>query len=116
MLSYFSFTVSFQDMERAITRDLAKHILQFSAPILKAVNFAAELDWYTGLKFTGNSSLLLSEVLCFLGVQYKFLIWVLFYSSLSLAFVARQNNYVRPILTTESMLDIRNGRLELSRI
>ncbi|CAA3014557.1 DNA mismatch repair MSH5 [Olea europaea subsp. europaea] len=70
----------------------------------------AELDWYTRLKFTGNSSLHLSEVLCFLGVQYKFLIWVLFYSSLSLAFVARQNNYVRPILTTESMLDIRNGR------
>ncbi|KAL2472956.1 DNA mismatch repair protein MSH5 [Forsythia ovata] len=63
------------DMERAITRDLAMHILQFSVPILKAVNFAAELD-----------------------------------CSLSLALVARQNNYVRPILTAESMLDIRNGR------
>ncbi|KAL2523708.1 DNA mismatch repair protein MSH5 [Abeliophyllum distichum] len=63
------------DMERAITRDLAMRILQFSVPILKAVNFAAELD-----------------------------------CSLSLALVARQNNYVRPILTAESMLDIRNGR------
>ncbi|KAK4439782.1 DNA mismatch repair protein MSH5 [Sesamum alatum] len=30
--------------------------------------------------------------------------------SLSLALVARQNNYVRPILTSESVLDIRNGR------
>ncbi|XP_010244492.1 PREDICTED: DNA mismatch repair protein MSH5 isoform X3 [Nelumbo nucifera] len=29
---------------------------------------------------------------------------------LSLALVARQNNYVRPILTTENLLDIQNGR------
>lgn len=33
-------------------------------------------------------------------------------SSLSLALVARQNNYVRPVLTLENILDIRNGRLE----
>ncbi|KAG8386113.1 hypothetical protein BUALT_Bualt03G0115200 [Buddleja alternifolia] len=63
------------DMERAITRDLVTHILQFSVPLLKAITFAAELD-------------------CIL----------------SLALVARQNNYTRPILTSESMLDIRNGR------
>ncbi|KAK2990032.1 hypothetical protein RJ640_004710 [Escallonia rubra] len=63
------------DMERAITRDLVSHILLFSEHLLKAVNFAAELD-------------------CFL----------------SLALVARQNNYVRPILTADSVLDIRNGR------
>ncbi|KAL3636963.1 MutS protein msh5 [Castilleja foliolosa] len=63
------------DMERAIRKDLVMHILEFSAPLLKAVSFAAELD-------------------CFL----------------SLALVARQNNYTRPILTSESMLDIRNGR------
>ncbi|XP_063944989.1 DNA mismatch repair protein MSH5 isoform X3 [Daucus carota subsp. sativus] len=29
---------------------------------------------------------------------------------LALALVARQNNYVRPILTSESLLDVRNGR------
>ncbi|KAL3851198.1 hypothetical protein ACJIZ3_013080 [Penstemon smallii] len=63
------------DMERAITRDLVTHILEFHVPILKAVTFAAELD-----------------------------------CSLSLALVARQNNYVRPILTSEDVLDIRNGR------
>ncbi|KAL8469958.1 hypothetical protein ACS0TY_032719 [Phlomoides rotata] len=63
------------DMERAITRDLVTHILEFSLSLLKAVNFAAELD-----------------------------------CSLSLALVARQNNYVRPILTSESILEIRNGR------
>lgn len=63
------------DMERAITGDLVSHILLFSTHLLKAVNFAAELDCY-----------------------------------LSLAMVARQNNYVRPILTTESLLDIQNGR------
>ncbi|KAH6778517.1 MUTS-like protein 5 [Perilla frutescens var. frutescens] len=63
------------DMERAITRDLVTHILEFYVPLLKAVTFAAELD-----------------------------------CSLSLALVARQNNYVRPILTSESVLDIRNGR------
>ncbi|KAM3696380.1 hypothetical protein ACJW31_06G034100 [Castanea mollissima] len=63
------------DMERVITRDLVTHILLFSAHLLKAVNFAAELD-------------------CFL----------------SLAFVAHQNNYVRPTLTTECLLDIQNGR------
>lgn len=34
-------------------------------------------------------------------------------STLSLALIARQNNYVRPILTSESVLDIRNGRFEL---
>lgn len=32
-------------MERAITRDLVSHILLFSTHLLKAVNFAAELDW-----------------------------------------------------------------------
>ncbi|KAL0362842.1 UNVERIFIED_CONTAM: DNA mismatch repair protein MSH5 [Sesamum calycinum] len=64
------------DMERAITRDLVTHVLQFSDPLLKAVTFTAELD-----------------------------------CSLSLALVARQNNYVRPILTSESVLDIRNGRI-----
>ncbi|OVA07809.1 DNA mismatch repair protein MutS [Macleaya cordata] len=63
------------DMERAIVRDLVSHILLFSSHLIKAVNFAAELD-------------------CFL----------------SLALVARQNNYVRPILTEETLLDIRNGR------
>ncbi|KAK9269036.1 hypothetical protein L1049_000804 [Liquidambar formosana] len=63
------------DMERAIIRDLVSHILLFSTHLLKAVNFAAELD-------------------CFL----------------SLAMVARQNNYVRPILTPETLLDIQNGR------
>ncbi|KAE9456617.1 hypothetical protein C3L33_11571, partial [Rhododendron williamsianum] len=64
------------DMERAITRDLVSHIIPFSVHLLKAVNFAAELD-------------------CFL----------------SLALVARQNNYVKPTLTLEELLDIRNGRL-----
>ncbi|GJZ17601.1 DNA mismatch repair protein MSH5 isoform X4, partial [Tanacetum coccineum] len=63
------------DMERAITRDLVSHILEFSIHLHNGVNFAAELD-------------------CFL----------------SLALVARQNNYVRPMLTPENVLDIRNGR------
>ncbi|KAI3804732.1 hypothetical protein L1987_26500 [Smallanthus sonchifolius] len=63
------------DMERAITRDLVSHILEFSMHLLKGINYAAELD-------------------CFL----------------SLALVARQNNYVRPTLTAEAVLDIRNGR------
>lgn len=35
----------FEDMERAITRDLVSHILQFSVHVHKAVSFAAELDW-----------------------------------------------------------------------
>ncbi|XP_075522973.1 DNA mismatch repair protein MSH5 isoform X2 [Primulina tabacum] len=63
------------DMERALTRDLVSRILQFSVPILEAVNFAAELDCLS-----------------------------------SLALVARQNNYARPILTSENMLDILKGR------
>ncbi|CAK9321791.1 unnamed protein product [Citrullus colocynthis] len=63
------------DMERAIIRDLVSHVLVFSMHLLKAVDFAAELD-------------------CFL----------------SLALVARQNSYVRPDLTADSMLDIKNGR------
>ncbi|XP_030929855.1 DNA mismatch repair protein MSH5 isoform X2 [Quercus lobata] len=63
------------DMERVITRDLVTHVLLFSTHLLKAVNFAAELD-----------------------------------SFLSLALVAHQNNYVRPTLTTENLLDIQNGR------
>ncbi|XP_020274527.1 DNA mismatch repair protein MSH5 isoform X2 [Asparagus officinalis] len=63
------------DMERAIIRDLVTRILQFTPQLIKAVNFAAELD-------------------CFL----------------SLALVARQNNYVRPILTDDSLIDIQNGR------
>jgi len=32
-------------MERAITRDLVSHVLLFSDHLLKAINFAAELDW-----------------------------------------------------------------------
>ncbi|CAI0437253.1 unnamed protein product [Linum tenue] len=63
------------DMERAITRDVVSHILQFSVQMLKAIDFVAELD-------------------CLL----------------SLALVARQNNYVRPILTEETLIDIQNGR------
>lgn len=35
-----------KDMERAITRDLVSHVLLFSDHLLKAINFAAELDWY----------------------------------------------------------------------
>ncbi|KAG6577482.1 DNA mismatch repair protein MSH5, partial [Cucurbita argyrosperma subsp. sororia] len=34
------------DMERAIIRDLVSHILVFSLHLLKAVDFAAELDWH----------------------------------------------------------------------
>ncbi|XP_065862409.1 DNA mismatch repair protein MSH5 isoform X9 [Euphorbia lathyris] len=63
------------DMERAIIRDLVSHILLFSAFMLTAVKFVAELD-------------------CLL----------------SLALVAHQNNYVRPILTEETLLNIQNGR------
>ncbi|CAH9108394.1 unnamed protein product [Cuscuta epithymum] len=63
------------DMERAITRDIVSHVLQFVVPIHNAVNFAAELD-------------------CLL----------------SLALVARQNNYKRPTLTAQNFLDIHNGR------
>ncbi|XP_074291392.1 DNA mismatch repair protein MSH5-like isoform X2 [Silene latifolia] len=63
------------DMERVIIRDLISHVLLFLAHLLKAVNFAAELDCY-----------------------------------LSLALVSQQNNYVRPVLTTESILHIQNGR------
>ncbi|XP_056697759.1 DNA mismatch repair protein MSH5 isoform X2 [Spinacia oleracea] len=63
------------DMERVITRDLISHVLLFSTHLLKAMNFAAELD-------------------CLL----------------SLALVAQQNNYVRPNLTTDAILDIQNGR------
>ncbi|XP_011012094.1 PREDICTED: DNA mismatch repair protein MSH5 isoform X3 [Populus euphratica] len=63
------------DMERAITRDLVSHVHLFSDHLLKAINFAAELD-------------------CIL----------------SLAIVAHQNNYARPILTEETLLDIQNGR------
>ncbi|XP_021758950.1 DNA mismatch repair protein MSH5 isoform X2 [Chenopodium quinoa] len=63
------------DMERVITRDLISHVLLFSTHLLKAMNFAAELD-------------------CFL----------------SLALVARQNNYVRPNLTTDAILNVQNGR------
>uniref|UniRef100_A0A7C9AMX9 DNA mismatch repair protein MSH5 n=2 Tax=Opuntia streptacantha TaxID=393608 RepID=A0A7C9AMX9_OPUST len=62
-------------MERAIARDLIVHVLLFSTHLLKAVNFAAELD-------------------CLL----------------SLALVACQNKYVRPVLTTDTILDIQNGR------
>lgn len=36
--------------------------------------------------------------------------WYCFISILSLAIVARQNNYVRPILTEDSILEIHNGR------
>ncbi|XP_020691717.1 DNA mismatch repair protein MSH5 isoform X3 [Dendrobium catenatum] len=69
------------DMERAIIRDLESRILQFAPQLVKAVNFAAELD-------------------CFL----------------SLALIARQNNYVRPILTEDSLLDIQNGRHVLQEL
>ncbi|XP_020092403.1 DNA mismatch repair protein MSH5 isoform X8 [Ananas comosus] len=69
------------DMERAIIRDLVSRVLHFAPQLVKAVNFAAELD-------------------CFL----------------SLALVARQNNYVRPILTEDTLLDIENGRHALQEM
>ncbi|XP_039140049.1 DNA mismatch repair protein MSH5 isoform X1 [Dioscorea cayenensis subsp. rotundata] len=63
------------DMERAIVRDLVSRVLQFAPQLIRAVDFAAELD-------------------CLL----------------SLSLVALQNNYVRPILTEDSLIDIQNGR------
>lgn len=42
-LSFFSNFL--EDIERAIIRDLVSHIQVFSAHLLMAVNFAAELDW-----------------------------------------------------------------------
>jgi hypothetical protein len=38
--------VALTDMERAILRDLVCRVLQFLPQLTKAVNFAAELDWY----------------------------------------------------------------------
>jgi DNA mismatch repair protein MSH5 len=38
--------VALTDMERAIIRDLVCRVLQFLPQLTKAVNFAAELDWY----------------------------------------------------------------------
>ncbi|OAY66086.1 DNA mismatch repair protein MSH5 [Ananas comosus] len=35
------------DMERAIIRDLVSRVLHFAPQLVKAVNFAAELDWYS---------------------------------------------------------------------
>ncbi|WOK91851.1 hypothetical protein Cni_G00542 [Canna indica] len=69
------------DMERAIIRDLISRVLNFVPQLIKAVNFAAELD-------------------CIL----------------SLALVARQNNYIRPILTEDTLLDIKNGRHALQEM
>lgn len=47
-LLFVEFSVT--DMERAITRDLVSHILLFSSHLLKAVTFAAELDWLEALQ------------------------------------------------------------------
>ncbi|KAJ8484281.1 hypothetical protein OPV22_016766 [Ensete ventricosum] len=69
------------DMERAIIRDLITRVLNFVPQLIKAVNFAAELD-------------------CIL----------------SLALIAHQNNYVRPILTGDTFLDIKNGRHALQEM
>ncbi|BBH02007.1 MUTS-homologue 5 [Prunus dulcis] len=44
------------DMERAITRDLVSHILLFSEHLLKAVNFAAELDCFLSLALVSRQS------------------------------------------------------------
>jgi hypothetical protein len=52
----------------------------------------------------------LSVILLSLYTYYK----LFYFSFLSLALVARQNNYVRPTLTEECLLDIQNGRFELS--
>lgn len=46
-----------QDMERAITRDLVMHILEFYVPLLKAVTFEAELDWLANFCFLAHSIL-----------------------------------------------------------
>lgn len=44
-LSFESNVLLLLDMERAIIGDLVSHILQFSLPLIKAADFAAELDW-----------------------------------------------------------------------
>ncbi|KAL8162548.1 hypothetical protein V2J09_014037 [Rumex salicifolius] len=51
------------DMERAVTRDLLSHVLLFSSHLLKAVNFAAELDWLemTVDTFIPNNTKILDE-------------------------------------------------------
>ncbi|XP_060207259.1 DNA mismatch repair protein MSH5 isoform X4 [Lycium barbarum] len=44
------------DMERAITRDLVSHILQFSVHVHKAVSFAAELDCILALALVARQN------------------------------------------------------------
>lgn len=44
--------------------------------------------------------------------EHLSIILMVLHSFLSLALIARQNNYVRPVLSADSMLDIKNGRLE----
>uniref|UniRef100_A0A452ZFY4 Uncharacterized protein n=1 Tax=Aegilops tauschii subsp. strangulata TaxID=200361 RepID=A0A452ZFY4_AEGTS len=43
------------DMERAIIRDLVCRVLQFLPQLTKAVNFAAELDWYAHICYTHST-------------------------------------------------------------
>ena len=47
--------VALTDMERAIIRDLVCRVLQFLPQLTKAVNFAAELDWYAHICYTHST-------------------------------------------------------------
>uniref|UniRef100_A0A803LY58 DNA mismatch repair protein MSH5 n=1 Tax=Chenopodium quinoa TaxID=63459 RepID=A0A803LY58_CHEQI len=44
------------DMERVITRDLISHVLLFSTHLLKAMNFAAELDCFLSLALVAQQN------------------------------------------------------------
>ncbi|THG06265.1 hypothetical protein TEA_006040 [Camellia sinensis var. sinensis] len=55
------------DMVRAITGDLVSQILLFSAHLLKALNFSAELDWIniiTGPNYSGKSIYIKQVLVC----------------------------------------------------
>ena len=67
--------------------------------------------WLVSVLLLGKHVLLINLLTVDQSYTLMCFSWYCYISILSLAVVARQNNYVRPILTEDSLLEIHNGRL-----
>lgn len=73
---------------------MTEELSTYFTDLLAMADACAELDWYVDL----------------LVIQYNILIDSCIHSLLSLAHAARLHEYVRPEMTEENKIDIRQGR------
>jgi DNA mismatch repair protein MSH5 len=88
------------DIESKIVRQVEEYILAAGDSIQRVTEIAAELDWYVSLILYNSATHTI----------------LLYYSIISLALTAKENNYTRPIVTNDNIIQINEGRNPLQEL